>query len=100
MWVKNGWQMLLRPKIFCCVVRSDGANQYFGRRWRALAFHDRFWKSELIDFVILQQDAFDAIDASTPMERQKYMLSSVLGVADAEFKYKGFEDVSRIFSRR
>src|SRR5690554_7112276 len=54
-----------------------------------IAFHDRFWKSELIDFVILQQDAFDAIDASTPMERQKYMLSSVLGVADAEFKYKG-----------
>lgn len=62
-----------------------------------LAFHDRFWKSELIDFVILQQDAFDAIDASTPMERQKYMLSSVLGVADAEFKYKGFEDVSVFF---
>lgn len=62
-----------------------------------IAFHDRFWKSELIDFVILQQDAFDAIDASTPMERQKYMLSSVLGVADAEFKYKGFEDVSVFF---
>lgn len=62
-----------------------------------MAFHDRFWKSELIDFVILQQDAFDAIDASTPMERQKYMLSSVLGVADAEFKYKGFEDVSVFF---
>lgn len=62
-----------------------------------IAFHDRFWKSELIDFVILQQDAFDAIDASTPMERQKYMLSSVLGVADAEFNYKGFEDVSVFF---
>ncbi|MDD3981795.1 MAG: V-type ATP synthase subunit A, partial [Spirochaetales bacterium] len=29
-------------------------------------FHETFWKSELIDFVILQQDAFDAIDASTP----------------------------------
>ncbi|MFO8053546.1 MAG: V-type ATP synthase subunit A, partial [Bacteroidales bacterium] len=30
-------------------------------------FHIRFWKSELIDFVILQQDAFDKIDAITPM---------------------------------
>jgi V/A-type H+/Na+-transporting ATPase subunit A len=62
-----------------------------------IAFHDRFWKSELIDFVILQQDAFDDIDASTPMERQKHMLSSVLKVADTEFKYKGFEEVSVFF---
>ncbi|MFR4036713.1 MAG: hypothetical protein ACLTZT_02280 [Butyricimonas faecalis] len=39
-----------------------------------------YWKSELIDFVILQQDAFDNIDGSTAMERQKYMLNMVLGV--------------------
>ena len=31
-------------------------------------YHVTFWKSELIDFVILQQDAFDEIDAVTPME--------------------------------
>jgi V/A-type H+-transporting ATPase subunit A len=43
-------------------------------------YHDRFWKSELIDFVILQQDAFDKIDSSTPMERQKYMLDLVLEI--------------------
>ena len=34
-------------------------------------YHVTFWKSELIDFVILQQDAFDEIDAVTPMERQE-----------------------------
>jgi V/A-type H+-transporting ATPase subunit A len=62
-----------------------------------MSFHDRFWKSELIDFVILQQDAFDKIDCSTPMDRQKYMLSSVLNVADAEFKFKGFEEISGFF---
>ncbi len=62
-----------------------------------IGFHDRFWKSELIDFVILQQDAFDDIDSSTPMVRQKHMLSSVLKVADTEFKYKGFEEVSVFF---
>ncbi|MDR1582601.1 MAG: V-type ATP synthase subunit A [Prevotellaceae bacterium] len=45
-----------------------------------LEYHDRFWKSELIDFVILQQDAFDKIDSSTPMERQKYMLDLVLEI--------------------
>ncbi|MDA3879532.1 MAG: V-type ATP synthase subunit A [Prolixibacteraceae bacterium] len=62
-----------------------------------IAFHDRFWKSELIDFVILQQDAFDKIDATTSLERQKYMLLSVLDVADSEFEFKEFEGVSTFF---
>lgn len=62
-----------------------------------LSFHDRFWKSELIDFVILQQDAFDKIDCSTPMNRQKYMLSSVLDVADSEFSFSGFEEIPGFF---
>ncbi len=62
-----------------------------------ISFHDRYWKSELIDFVILQQDAFDKIDASTPMKRQQYMLSSVLDVADSEFKFHTFEEVSGFF---
>ncbi|MCF8361421.1 MAG: V-type ATP synthase subunit A [Prolixibacteraceae bacterium] len=62
-----------------------------------IAFHDRFWKSELIDFVILQQDAFDKIDATTSLERQKYMLLSVLSVADSEFEFKEFEEVSTFF---
>ncbi|MBE0652546.1 MAG: V-type ATP synthase subunit A, partial [Bacteroidales bacterium] len=30
--------------------------------------HVLFWKSEVIDFVILQQDAFDEVDRMTPME--------------------------------
>ena len=62
-----------------------------------LSFHETFWKSELIDFVILQQDAFDAVDASTPMKRQQYMLSKVLEVADSSFSFNHFEDVSFFF---
>ena len=41
-------------------------------------YHVIFWKSELIDFVILQQDAFDAIDAVTPLARQEFMLNKVV----------------------
>ncbi len=62
-----------------------------------ISFHERFWKSELIDFVILQQDAFDKIDASTSMTRQKYMLAKVLNVADTIFSFGHFEDVSTFF---
>lgn len=62
-----------------------------------LEFHERYWKSELIDFVILQQDAFDKIDASTPMERQSYMLESVLNVTDTPFSFQNFEEVGVFF---
>ncbi|MCD7970170.1 MAG: V-type ATP synthase subunit A [Alistipes sp.] len=60
-------------------------------------YHDRFWKSELIDYVILQQDAFDDIDANCPIERQKYMFKMVLDVCDREFRYDNFEDCSAFF---
>ncbi len=60
-------------------------------------YHDRFWKSELIDFVILQQDAFDAIDANCPIERQQYMFKLVLSICDKEFNYDGFEDCASFF---
>lgn len=62
-------------------------------------FHERFWKAELIDFVILQQDAFDQIDASTPLERQKYMLEKVLSIVDAQFNFNHFEEVGNFFKR-
>ncbi len=62
-----------------------------------ITFHETFWKSELIDFVILQQDAFDDVDASTPMKRQKFMLKKVLDVVDSKFVFGHFEDVSTFF---
>ncbi|TAJ15581.1 V-type ATP synthase subunit A [Marinilabiliaceae bacterium JC017] len=62
-------------------------------------FHMRFWKSELIDFVILQQDAFDKIDASTPMERQEYMLSKILDIAHAKLKFDNFDEVQNFFKQ-
>lgn len=62
-------------------------------------YHDVFWKSELIDFVLLQQDAFDDIDAVTPLERQKYMLELVVAICRMAFEYEDFNDVSAFFKR-
>ena len=62
-----------------------------------ISYHEQYWKSELIDFVILQQDAFDKIDALTPMDRQEYMLTLVLDVCDHQFSFGTFEDCSRKF---
>ena len=60
-------------------------------------YHARFWKSELIDFVILQQDAFDAIDANCPMERQKMMYEMVIGICRRDFGFADFEECSQFF---
>ena len=62
-------------------------------------YHVTFWKSELIDFVILQQDAFDNIDGSTSMERQQYMLNMVLDVVRSDFDFDSFEEVNPYFKR-
>ncbi|MBO4657878.1 MAG: V-type ATP synthase subunit A, partial [Bacteroidales bacterium] len=56
-----------------------------------ISYHEAFWKSELVDFVILQQDAFDKIDCVTPMDRQEFMLTEVLNVCDMEFHFDNFE---------
>ena len=64
-----------------------------------LDYHLDFWKAELIDFVILQQDAFDKVDAMTPIVRQKFMLELVLKVHTMEFKLKDFEEISSYFKR-
>ena len=60
-------------------------------------YHERFWKSELIDYVILQQDAFDDIDANCPIERQKMMYETVLGICRRSFDFQDFEECSRFF---
>ncbi|MEG1910129.1 MAG: V-type ATP synthase subunit A, partial [Bacteroidales bacterium] len=62
-----------------------------------VTYHDRFWKSELIDFVLLQQDAFDKIDASTPLDRQKYMFEKVLKICHTEFEFKDFEQCIKFY---
>ncbi len=60
-------------------------------------YHDVFWKSEMLDFVILQQDAFDPVDSSTPMKRQEYMLDLVLSICDLSFDHGGYEHVAAYF---
>lgn len=56
-----------------------------------MSYHEAFWKSELIDFAFLQQDAFDAIDALCPIERQKYMLDLILDICGRTFEFEDYE---------
>ncbi|MBP8760622.1 MAG: V-type ATP synthase subunit A [Parabacteroides sp.] len=62
-------------------------------------YHITFWKSELIDFVILQQDAFDAVDAVTPLNRQEFMMDRVIKICRADFRFDGFSEVMDYFKK-
>ncbi len=62
-------------------------------------YHVVFWKSEVIDFVILQQDAFDETDAVTPLERQEDILNLVTEICEAEFSFDSFLNVMDYFKR-
>jgi V/A-type H+-transporting ATPase subunit A len=64
-----------------------------------LEYHQTFWKSELIDFVILQQDAFDEVDTNTPMYRQRYMLDLVIDICHIDFIFEHFNDVGTYFRK-
>ncbi len=62
-------------------------------------YHVIFWKSELIDFVILQQDAFDPVDSVTSLPRQEFMLNKVIDICRAEFAFDNFLSVMDYFKR-
>lgn len=62
-----------------------------------MEYHLRYWRSELIDFIILQQDAFDSIDSSCPMDRQEFMLKKVLEICDLKMEFEHFEECSAYY---
>lgn len=56
-------------------------------------------KSTLVDMVYLQQDAFDAVDVSTDIERQKQSFSLLVKVIDTNMSFETKALVRRWFSR-
>ena len=62
-----------------------------------MSYHVNFWKSELVDFIILQQDGFDPVDSLCPMDRQRYMLDLVLDICAKDYDFSDFEACRKWF---
>ncbi|MEQ8471044.1 MAG: V-type ATP synthase subunit A [Marinoscillum sp.] len=60
-------------------------------------YHISFWKSELIDFGIIQQNSFDPIDMRSEIDRQRYMLNFILDLCSKDFQFENFEEVRDYF---
>lgn len=55
--------------------------------------------ARFVDMVFLQQDAFDAIDASMSLERQKALLDRVYHTAKRDYAFEDKESVRQHFTR-
>ncbi|WP_372739029.1 V-type ATP synthase subunit A [Neptunomonas sp.] len=56
-------------------------------------------KATLVDMVYLQQDAFDDVDVSTDIERQKSSFSLLVNIVDTPMLFQTKADTRRWFSR-
>ena len=99
--IEKGWvEKVLKAKTM--VLRGkEMADQIniLGDDGVPMSYHETFWKSELIDFAFLQQDAFDAVDGLCPLDRQKYMLDLILDICDRHFEFDNYEDCRAWFKR-
>jgi Archaeal/vacuolar-type H+-ATPase subunit A len=97
--IEKGWSEKVTKTKYIIRKGKDAYEQIniLGDDGVPISYHEQYWKSELIDFVILQQDAFDAVDASTPLERQKFMLDLLIDICDRTFKFDDFEACTTFF---
>lgn len=95
-WVES--VMYLKDTLLRSKEASEQIN-ILGDDGVPINYHLRYWKGEVCDFVILQQDAFDKIDSRTSFERQKYMLDKIVSICKSDFKFENFEEVNPYFKR-
>lgn len=97
--IGNGWIENVEEMKHRLIQGKEIAEQIniLGDDGVPLEYHITFWKSELIDFIICQQDAFDAVDCNCPIERQEYMVDLVVRMCNTDFSFDGFSEVGDYF---
>ena len=56
-----------------------------------------YLKSEFLDFVYLQQNTFDAVDAASSRERQAYVFNKVIEVLKTDFRFEEKDEARQFF---
>ncbi len=73
--------------------------QVTGEEGITLADYVRHQKSLFVDMVYLQQDGFDAVDVSVPLERQQELFTLVQRLITREYHFKNKEKARSYFIR-
>ena len=64
-----------------------------------ISYHDTFWKSEVVDYSVLQQDLLDDIDRYCSLERQEFILNLTISVINTKFQFESYTEVSSYYKR-
>lgn len=99
--IEQGWTKKVRLARDISLRGQEASDQIgiLGDDAVPLEYHKRYWKAELIDFVMYQQDAFDKIDKNCPIERQRELLNQVLNVVEADYNFDSYNEVGNYFKR-
>jgi V/A-type H+-transporting ATPase subunit A len=73
--------------------------QVTGEEGITLADYVLWQKAQLIDMVYLQQDAFDPVDVSMSLERQKTSFYRLKDLVDRDYSFEGKDDARTFFTK-
>ncbi len=99
--IQKGWVSLVNKSKDILLKGREAYDQIniLGDDAVPVEYHIQYWRGEVIDFIILQQDAFDKIDQNCPIDRQKFMLNLVLDICAMDFDFSDFEEVATFFKQ-
>ncbi len=84
------------------LVKGDGIYQMMqvtGEEGISLEDFIKWQKATLVDMVFLQQDAFDEVDASTPLDRQLESFQRVKKITEQRYRFDDKESARQMFTK-
>lgn len=99
--IQQGWTELVKKAKDYLIRGAEARDQIsiLGDDAVPIEYHRQFWKSELLDFVILQQDSFDKVDMNCSMDRQRYMFNKVMEICSQDPDFAVFNDVADFYKK-
>jgi V/A-type H+-transporting ATPase subunit A len=73
--------------------------QVTGEEGITLADYVTYQKSLFVDMIYLQQDAYDKVDVSVPLDRQKEAFGLVRGIVQRDYPFADKEEARRFFTQ-
>jgi V/A-type H+-transporting ATPase subunit A len=70
-----------------------------GEEGTSLADYTDYLKAEFLDFVYLQQNAYDPVDEATPGERQQYVFSFISRILASQFTFQDKDTALHFFQQ-
>ena len=88
-------------KVYSFISKSNEVSQMMkvvGEEGTSLDDYISYQKGELVDYVYMQQDSFDPVDASVSVERQKASFAMLSNIVLGSYNLKDKKDVRQFFN--